>query len=60
VARNGKPSFGDHVKVVMMKARDGCRYSELSPGQQKAADLLAKQNKITFTNLPDGDWLVNK
>jgi hypothetical protein len=52
-------SYGDIVKAVFVKAANGCKLSELSRYEQKVADRLATQGKLSLTPIR-GDWIVNR
>ena len=48
------------TKVVMAKAKDGFRLSELRGLNKAVADRLINSGKLEATPLPNGDWIVNK
>lgn len=47
------------IANLMVKARDGVRYSQLGAYEQKMADRLAKQGKLEMRAIGVSDWIVN-
>jgi hypothetical protein len=51
--------YGNAVKYVMIRCREGARLSSFTGIHRRAAENLLDRGQLQGTRLSSGDWLLN-